>query len=150
MYTSRKFQTKYMLFTPSVDEFTKIHDHEHDARCLPRGCNSPLKSAPDRIRKPPFDQFLITHTTTMVHEVHGWGSDSDYVDDDEHDELDQDPLMHIQDRVKPAELREMSVATVCRTSPCSNLPSPLWGKYLTPDRTHMRRPNRFEPGIPER
>ena len=55
----------------------------------------------------------------MVHEVPGWDSDSDYVEDEEHDELDQDPLMGIQDRVRPAELREMSVADICRRSHCS-------------------------------
>jgi hypothetical protein len=56
----------------------------------------------------------------MVHEVPSWDSDSDYVEDEEHDELDQDPLMVIQDRVKPAELREMSVArtfVVCPSVP---------------------------------
>ena len=61
----------------------------------------------------------------MVHEVHNWDSDSDYVEDDEHDELDQDPLMLIQDRVRPAELREMAVADICRTFQCSNLPATL-------------------------
>ena len=55
----------------------------------------------------------------MVHEVPGWDSDSDYVEDEEHDELDQDPLMGIQDRVRPAELREMSVADICRRFHCS-------------------------------
>lgn len=74
------------------------------------------------IRRPPLDQSVITHITTMVHEVHAWDSDSDYVDDDERDELDQDPLMVIQDRVRPAELREMSVADICRTSHCFRLP----------------------------
>ena len=49
----------------------------------------------------------------MVHEVLTWESDSDYVEEEE-DELDQEPLMIVQDRVKPAELREMSVADVCR------------------------------------
>lgn len=62
----------------------------------------------------------------MVHEVHNWDSDSDYVEDDEYDELDQDPLMHIQDRVKPAELREMSVEDVCSMFRRSNLPANLW------------------------
>lgn len=52
----------------------------------------------------------------MVHEVPGWDSDPDWVDDEEQDELDQDPLMVIQDRVRPAELREMTVANVCRAS----------------------------------
>jgi hypothetical protein len=55
----------------------------------------------------------------MVREVPGWDSDSDYVEEEEHDELDQDPLMGIQDRVRPAELREMSVANVCRMFRCS-------------------------------
>ena len=50
----------------------------------------------------------------MVHEVQHWDSDSDWVDDEEKDELDQDPLMDIQDRVRPAELREMTVSDVCR------------------------------------
>lgn len=53
----------------------------------------------------------------MVHEVPGWDSDSDWVEDEEQDELDQDPLMAIQDRVRPAELREMTVANVCRAPP---------------------------------
>ena len=83
----------------------------------------------------------------MVHEVHNWESDSDYVDDDEHDELDQDPLMAIQDRVRPAELREMSVATICRTSHRSNLPT---SAYLTPNRTYTRRPDRPESRVSER
>ena len=84
----------------------------------------------------------------MVHEVHPWdGDDDDYVDDDEYDELDQDPLMAIQDRVRPAELREMSVDTICRTSQCSNL---CMGAYLTPDRTYTRWPDRLEPRVPER
>lgn len=61
----------------------------------------------------------------MVHEVHSWESDSDYVEEDEHDELDQEPLMIIQDRVIPAELREMSVADICRTCRYSNLPVSL-------------------------
>ena len=38
----------------------------------------------------------------MVHEVQHWDSDSDWVDDEEKDGLDQDPLMDIQDRVRPA------------------------------------------------
>ena len=50
----------------------------------------------------------------MVHEVHNWDSDSDYVEDEERDELDQESPMVIQDRVKPAELREMTVSTICR------------------------------------
>lgn len=50
----------------------------------------------------------------MVHEVQRWDSDSDWVDDEEKDELDQDPLMDIQDRVRPAELREMTVSDVCQ------------------------------------
>ena len=52
----------------------------------------------------------------MVHEVPGWDSDSDWVEDEEQDELEQDPLMVIQDRVKPAKLREMTVANVCSAS----------------------------------
>lgn len=72
----------------------------------------------------------------MVHEVHNWDSDSDYVEDDEHDELDQDPLMGIQDRVRPAELKEMSVGDICRTFHCSNLPTTLQTTGLTLDRTH--------------
>ena len=72
-----------------------------------------------------FDLFPIPRTTAMVHEVHTWDSDSDYVDDDdEHDELDQDPLMVIKDRVKPAELKEMTVADICRTSRCFTV---AWG-----------------------
>ena len=59
----------------------------------------------------------------MVHEVHSWDSDSDYVEEEEQDELDQDPLMFIQDRVRPPELREMSVADICRTSHCSSPPT---------------------------
>jgi len=86
----------------------------------------------------------------MVHEVQNWESDSDYVDEDECDELDQDPLMAIQDRVRPPELKQMSVATVCRTSQCSNLLTVLWGAYLTPDRACTRWPNRPEPGVSER
>jgi hypothetical protein len=58
----------------------------------------------------------------MVHEVHNWDSDSDWVEDEEQDELDPDLLMIIQDRVRPAELREMSVADVCRTSPSFQSP----------------------------
>lgn len=49
----------------------------------------------------------------MVHEVHNWDSDSDYVEDEERDELDQESPMAIQDQVKPAELREMTVETIC-------------------------------------
>lgn len=50
----------------------------------------------------------------MVYEVHNWDSDSDYVEDDERDELDQESPMAIQDKVNPAELKEMSVANICR------------------------------------
>jgi len=83
----------------------------------------------------------------MVHEVHNWDSDSDYVDDDEYDELDQDPLMAIQDRVRPAELREMSVGNICRTSHRFILPT---GAYPTPDRTYTRWPDRPQPRVSER
>ena len=84
-----------------------------------------MRSAGHQIRQPPLDQPTIAHTTTMVHEVHNWDTDSDYVDEDEYDELDQDPLMAIQDRVRPAELREMSVADICRTSHCPESPTTL-------------------------
>lgn len=89
-----------------------------------RGCSLVPKSARrgDRIR-PPFDQSLITYKRSMVHEVHNWDTDSDYVDEEEHDELDQDPLMAIQDRVRPPELKEMLVGDICRTFHCSNLPT---------------------------
>jgi len=50
----------------------------------------------------------------MVHEVPAWDSDSDWVDNEEQDELEQDSLMVIQDRVRPAELREMTVANICQ------------------------------------
>jgi len=66
----------------------------------------------------------------MVHEVHTWDSDSDYVEDGEYDELDQDPLMHIQDRVRPAELREMAVSDICSTFHCSDL-SPLLFSHVS-------------------
>lgn len=110
----------------------------------------PDMSVNHQIRKPPLDQPPIIHITTMVHEVHTWESDSDYVDDDEQDELDQDPLMAIQDRVRPAELREMSVADICRTSCCPSPLGALWDVYLTPGRTYTRWSNRFESGVPER
>jgi len=60
----------------------------------------------------------------MVHEVHTWDSDSDY-EEEEQDELEQDPLMAIPDRVRPAELREMSVGDICRTSYSFALPMGL-------------------------
>lgn len=63
---------------------------------------------------------LIIHTSSMVHEVLSRDSDSDWVDDEEQDELEQDPLMVIQDRVRPAELKVMTVANVCRASYCSD------------------------------
>lgn len=56
------------------------------------------------------------HTNGMVHEVPKWDTDSDWVEEEEEDELDQEPLMVIQDRVKPAELKEMSVSSICRAS----------------------------------
>ena len=61
-----------------------------------------------------FNRSLITNKATMVHEVHNWDSDSDYVEDEERDELDQESPMAIQDRVNPAELREMAVGNICR------------------------------------
>jgi len=89
----------------------------------------------DRIG-PTFDQSFITDRTTMVHEVPGWDSDSDYVEDEEHDELDQDSLMGIQDRVRPAELREMSVADICRKFHCSGPSNTSRDTHLTLDRTY--------------
>ena len=83
----------------------------------------------------------------MVHEVPGWDSDSDWVEDEEQDELEQDPLMVIQDRVKPAKLREMTVANVCSASYCSNL---QYIEQLTPDRPYPRWSNRLKPRISER
>jgi hypothetical protein len=83
----------------------------------------------------------------MVHEVPGWDSDSDWVDDEEQDELDQDPLMVIQDRVKPAELRTMTVANICGVSYCSDLQHP---EKLTPGRTYSRWSNRLKSGVSTR
>ena len=91
--------------------------------------------------------LLIFHTSSMVHEVPAWDSDSDYVEDDELDELDQDSLMVIQDRVRPAQLREMTVGTICSASYCHNLQQP---EKLTPRRPYSRWINRLKPGISER
>lgn len=84
----------------------------------------------------------------VTHEVEHWDSDSEWADDEEKDELDQDPLMTIQDRVRPAELREMSVADICRMGPI--LPIPQDFEKLTADRAHTRWPYRLEPGISKR
>lgn len=69
--------------------------------------------------------ILITRATGMVHEVQHWDSDSEWADDEEKDELDQEPLMVIQDRVRPAELRDMLVKDVCRMFPLLQSPNTL-------------------------
>lgn len=84
----------------------------------------------------------------MVHEVQHWDSDSEWADDEEKDELDQEPLMVIQDRVRPAELRDMLVKDVCRMFPL--LQSPQHLEKLTADRAYTRWSNRLEPGISKR
>ena len=84
----------------------------------------------------------------MVHEVQRWDSDSDWADEDDQDELDQDTLMNIQDRVKPPELKEMTVADICGTSPSFQLSQRF--KKLTPGRAYMRWPDRLEPRVSTR
>jgi hypothetical protein len=84
----------------------------------------------------------------MVHEVPRWDSDSDWVDDEEQDELDQDSLMLIEGRVSPAELREMTVANVCRTF--TSFRVYRCSEKLTLDRAHTRWSNRLESGVPKR
>lgn len=83
----------------------------------------------------------------MVHEVLTYDTDSDFVDDEERDELDQDPLMNIEDRVKPAELKSMAVRDLCGASYCSN---PQRHEKLTPERPYSRWSNRLKPGVSKR